>query len=69
MCRSLILPAFINEIYHKCTEDKENEEGNKHVVDGPDVVHFKQLAAEKQKKDNYYIIHIPPKVDTILKEQ
>lgn len=45
-----ILPAFINEIYHKCTEDEENEEGDKHVVDGPDVVHLKQLTAEKHKR-------------------
>lgn len=45
MRSSLILPAFINEIYHQCTEDKENEESNKHVVDGPDVVHLKQLTA------------------------
>lgn len=35
------LPAFINEIYHQCTEDKENEQGDKHVVDSPDVVHLK----------------------------
>ena len=46
----LILPAFINEIHHKCTEDKENEQGNKHVVNGPDVINFKQLTAEKKGK-------------------
>lgn len=44
---SLILPAFINEIYHKCTEDKQNEERNKHVVDGPDVIHLKKLTVDK----------------------
>lgn len=45
---TFILPAFINEIYHKCAKNKENEQGNEHVVDGPDVVHLKQLTAEKQ---------------------
>lgn len=48
---SLILPAFINEIYHKCTEDKQNEECNKHVVDGPDVIHFKKLTMDKQTEN------------------
>lgn len=42
-----LLPAFINEIYHKCTEDKKNEQGDEHVVDGPDVVHLKQLTVRK----------------------
>lgn len=37
------LPSFINEINHKSAEDEENEQGNKHVVDSPDVVHLKQL--------------------------
>lgn len=45
---SFTLPAFINEVYHQCTENKENEQGNKHVVDRPDVVHLKQLTAKKQ---------------------
>lgn len=39
----LHLPSFINEINHKGAEDEENEQGNKHVVDSPDVVHLKQL--------------------------
>lgn len=57
----LILPAFINEIYHKCTEDEENEEGDKHVVDGPDVVHLKQLTAEKHKRKWAYVhLHTSP---------
>lgn len=47
---SLLLPAFINEIYHKCTEDKQNEERNKHVVNGPDVIHLKKLARKTNRK-------------------
>lgn len=43
-----ILPSFINVIYHQCTEDKENEQGDKHVVDCPDVVHLKQFTGEKE---------------------
>lgn len=39
----LHLPSFINEINHEGAEDEENEQGNKHVVDSPDVVHLKQL--------------------------
>lgn len=41
-----ILPAFIYEIYHQSAEDEEDEESNEHVVDGPDVVHFKKLTDE-----------------------
>lgn len=48
--QSSTLPAFINEIYHQCTEDKENEQGDKHVVDGTDVVHLKQLTAKGKKR-------------------
>lgn len=40
------LPSFVNEIHHQGTEDEENEQSNKHVVDGPDVVHLKQLTGE-----------------------
>lgn len=39
----LHLPSFINEINHQGAEDEENEQGNEHVVDSPDVVHLKQL--------------------------
>lgn len=44
----LSLPAFIDEIYNKCAENKENEPSNEHVVDGPDVVDLKQLTVEEQ---------------------
>lgn len=39
----VFLPSFINEVNHEGAEDEENEQGNKHVVDSPDVVHLKQL--------------------------
>lgn len=35
------LPSLINVVHHKCAEDEQNEESNKHVVDGPDMIHFK----------------------------
>lgn len=39
----LVLPSFINVIYNKRAQDKENKEGNKHVIYCSDVVHLKQL--------------------------
>lgn len=39
----LVLPSFIDVIYYQRAEDKENEQGNKHVVYCSDVVHLKQL--------------------------
>ena len=41
--RYAVLPSFINVIYCKCAENKENEEGNEHVIYCSDVVHLKQL--------------------------
>lgn len=52
---SLTLPAFINEIYHKGTEDEQNEQRNEHVVDGPDVIHLKKLTVDKQQEISVYI--------------
>lgn len=45
----MTLPAFLNHIDHQCAKDEENEQGYKHVVDSPDVVHLKKLTAETQK--------------------
>lgn len=45
---SFILPSFVKEIYHERTEDEENEQSDKHVIDSPDVVHLEQLTAEIQ---------------------
>lgn len=43
----VFLPSFINKVYYKCAENEEDEESNEHVVDRPDMVHFKQLTGEE----------------------
>jgi len=40
----LTSPALVDEVYDHRTEDEEDEQGDEHVVDGPDVVDLKQLA-------------------------
>lgn len=54
----IVLPSFINVIYHKSAEDEEDEEGDKHVIYCPDVVHFKQLTVivvQKNQIGNPYL--------------
>lgn len=62
-----VLPSFINVIYHKCAEDKEDEECNEHVVNSSDVVHFKQLtgnANQTNHKLRYLILKYQYNEDT-----
>lgn len=52
---SIFLPSLINAVYHKGAKNEDDQEGNKHVVDGSDVVHFKQLAVEEVQWNKMHI--------------
>lgn len=45
---NIFSPSFINEVYRKGAKNKKDEEGNEHVIDGLEVVHFKQLTEKKR---------------------
>lgn len=36
-------PALVNTIHNHCTEDEEDEESDEHVVDGAEVIDFKEF--------------------------
>ena len=43
------LPAFVDKIHDQGAEDEEDKQGDEHVVDGPDVVHLKQLTVRSRR--------------------
>ena len=43
------LPAFVDKIHDQGAEYEEYEQGDEHVVDGPDVVHLKQLTVGSKR--------------------
>lgn len=49
----LFWPALVDEVHDERAEDAEDEESDEHVVDGTDVVHLKQITAER-KRDHIY---------------
>lgn len=46
------LPSFVDKIHDQRAEDEEDEQGDEHVVDGPYVVHFKQLTVGSREPSN-----------------